>query len=85
MHRRSSFELDERAAAASAILDSDLVKEVLEAMKVECFDKLIITTVGGDEAREAHAMLKAVEDFRNRLYSVINDKKIAQAKGNRYG
>jgi len=77
-----AYQIEERAAEARSFINSDVVKTIFENLQQEYLQQLIQAEVGGLTAATAHARIKALEDIRNSLQSVVNDQLMLRKKGN---
>lgn len=74
---RDTYEIDNRAAEALAVLDNPMFKEAMAEIRKEYYDQLENAEVGSLTAAAAHASLRVARDFEQRLRSIVNDKKMA--------
>lgn len=81
MTRLSAFEISERAANARAALNDPTLQDALDHIQQEYLTELIQTDVGGLTAVQLHANIRAVENLRARLQSMITDEKFLARKG----
>lgn len=76
--RLSDLEVEERAASARALLNDPVVHGALEEMKAAYMEALVISAVGSPEASLAHASLKVLQDFKDRLTSMTVENRMRQ-------
>jgi len=76
--RLSNFEVEERASEAEGIMNSPVMKSALEDIHSRALGTLMAEPVGSLTATQAHAMLKAVTEFRGQLEQYIADHKVRQ-------
>lgn len=81
MTKLSAYEIAERAANARAALNDPTLTDALDQIQQEYVRELIQTDVGGLTAVQLHANIRAVENLRARLQSMINDEKFLARKG----
>lgn len=74
--RLSDIEVEERAATAQAMLQDDLVKEIIEDLRERYLQNFMDATVGSPEAAAAHSGMKILNDFQNSLMAVLTEKKM---------
>ena len=79
--RLSSYQLDERAAEARAILDNSVFKDALEDVYSRALGTLLNADVGSLTASTAHATMKAIRDVKKQLEDYITDKKMRERYG----
>ena len=75
---KDQHQLDERAAEARNILNSPLFQEAIRNMREQYIARLMQAVVGSDEAKEAHAMLKIINEFKANFTSIMTDQKMDQ-------
>lgn len=80
----SDYELDERAAEATALLNHPLLVEAFKAVHDEMVDRLKTTQIGSPEALGAQAGLQALILINNSLRSAITTRKLRQKYGSRH-
>lgn len=83
MARLQPHEIDERAAEARALLNSNVMKQVFDDLEREYVNRLIHCEVGELTATTAHASMKVLADVKARLQSYINDGLFQQRTGKR--
>lgn len=76
--RLSNLEVEERAADAKALLNSEVFNRALDDVRSRQLGILINADVGSLTAGAAHAMLKALEEIKNQLDQYIADNKMRQ-------
>lgn len=72
----SDYQVEERAAAATALLNDPVILEVLKEMHDTYVATLLRVQVGTPEALTAHAGIRLVEDFRNGLIAKVTEKRM---------
>jgi len=77
------YEIQERAADARALLNSDTFNRVIEMLQKEYLEQLIQAEVGGLTAATAHASMKGLEAIKARLQTFITDEQMLIRKGHR--
>lgn len=77
----SDFEVDERAAAAQALLQDRNFLAAMADIREEHVNALEKAEVGSVEATSAHAGLKALLMLKARLASSITEKKMRERTG----
>ena len=79
----SDHEIDERAAAAQALLNDPVVLMALDDLKESYLATLMGSDVGTPEAASAHAGLRVLEDFKASILAMVTDKKMRAKYGSR--
>lgn len=72
----SDYEVDERAASATAVLDDPVVKEAIDKLKSKYVDELVSAAIGSPESMSAHAGIKLIGGFQAELQSMITEKRV---------
>jgi hypothetical protein len=84
-HNRSDYELDERAAEATFLLNHPILKEVFEELRHRYIDQVAASLTGSDDLMAAHAKLRVLHEVHNHIQSLIRDKQMKDKKGRQYG
>lgn len=84
MQKKSSYDLDERAAEATFIINHPLLKEAIDALRARYVDEIAAALTGSQDMISAHAKLKVLQEVHSHIKSIIDDKKMADKKGIRY-
>lgn len=82
--KKSSYDLDERAAEATFLVNHPLFKEAIATLRARYVDEIAATMTGSQEMISAHAKIKVLQDVCAHIKSIIDDKKMADKKGMRY-
>lgn len=85
MTQKSSYELDERAANARALLNNPMLIEAFDALKDRYTLGFQNAELGSPQALANHSKLKVIEEIKRELESVISDQKISQKRVVKYG
>lgn len=83
MTQPTALEIEERAAEARNILNSQAFNWVFVELQQEYLNELIQADVGGLTAATAHARMKVLGDVRARFESFITDQLMQSKKGRR--
>ena len=83
--KQSDYELDERAAEATFVLNHALVKEAFDAMRGQYIEQMAAALTGTADMLDAHAKLRVLADFQAHFRSIVTNKQIADKKGVKYG
>jgi hypothetical protein len=70
------MELEERAASARALLSDPIFRDVLDTMYSRHIGILAGADIGSLTASAAHAMLRAINELRSELESIVTEKKM---------
>lgn len=81
MAKLQPHEIEERAAEARNILNSEAFKVVIDAVHNRCIQTLLSEPVGSLTAASAHATMKALTEIKGELQSQINDETILHKRG----
>lgn len=73
----SPLEREERAADARALLANPLLKEILAELEDRSIQELRQADLGGLTAQAAHARIKALDEIKAHLKSIVSDEKMA--------
>ena len=79
----SDYEIDDRAAEATVLLNHPLVGEALERMDNNAMATLLTEPAGSLKSIEAQVSLKVTRGIKNHLQHVINDQKLRRARQER--
>lgn len=84
MSRRSEYEIDERAAEATFLINHPLMREAFDMLHSVYVNEMTATQPGGPESVAAHAKVKVLQEVELAIRSIIMDKKLADKKGMKY-
>lgn len=80
MPQRTRFEIEERRCDAEALLNNPMFQEAMQGIWDAAIQKLLIAPIGDLTATQAHATMRAIDEIRNHLKSVVNDDKMASQR-----
>lgn len=83
--RRNNYELDERAAEATFLLNHPMLREVFEGLAERYMAQISASAVGSEDLMAAHAKFKVLHEVKSDLQGIVNDKKMADKRGIKYG
>jgi hypothetical protein len=72
----SDYEVDEKAASATAILNDPIISEAINNLHQKYVEELIASGVGSPEALSAQAGMKMLVDFKSELQSMITERQM---------
>ena len=84
MPRMSDYDLDERAAEATFLLNHPIFKEVFEILRHRYIEQISASFTGSNDMLSAHAKLRVLHEVQSSIEALINDKKMADKQGKRY-
>ena len=76
----SPLERQERANDARHLLNHPLLLEAFDALQKRSIEELLAARLGDLTAQEAHARMKALDEIRGYLNSIVNDEKVAVSR-----
>jgi hypothetical protein len=77
----SDYEVDERAAAALALLNDKHIVDAFAALREMYINILENSPIGSEEASTAHTSLKVLQDFKASVESMVTDNKMRKKYG----
>ena len=84
VQRKSSYDLDERAAEATFLVNHPLLKEAFATLRAQYVNQITESLAGSPDLISAHAKVQVLREVEANIRSIITDKKMADKKGIRY-